>query len=120
MTQLSPLTLSNMRALREAPQDQRPGARQLPEQVTAYECPLCGDLHHDEHDAEVCCQGSAPEGHDQDGPVACPVCGSSHRDYHVAAECCLWHDLDAPTRWRVADAVEAGSSWEDAISGVTS
>lgn len=48
--------------------------------------------------------------------MRCPVCTTQHSEYRLAADCCLWKDLPAPTRWRIADAVEAGATWLDAIN----
>ena len=116
-TRLSPYTVSNMRrhgfltALLSA-KVRDPEPRRA-EEVTAYRCPDCGDLHEDEDDALQCCE---PAGHDQDAEIACPVCTVKHIDHREAADCCLWRDLDAPTRWRVADAVEAGATWAEALS----
>lgn len=79
------------------------------------------ERHDHEDDAAECC---APAGdpwlHDQEGEILCPVCRQGgNRDYHAAASCCLWKDLDAPARWRIADAVEAGASWDEAIAKET-
>jgi hypothetical protein len=92
-----------------------------PEEVTAWECGVCGDLHKWEDDAHDCCAPAALKGcHDQEDAVRCPVCGGANPDHRHAADCCLWHDLDAPTRWRIADAVEAGdATWADAIAKET-
>lgn len=87
------------------------GRRQV-EEVTVYRCPKCGDLHEYRSDAETCCQVSAEESL---SGTNCPVCGESHYDHRNAADCCLWKDLDGPTRWRIADAVEAGSEWVEEL-----
>lgn len=58
-------------------------------------------------------------------PWECPVC---HKDFydddrdeedqiHLAAHCCLWHEIGHPERVRIAEKVERGMSWEDAIKG---
>ena len=116
-TRLSPYTVSNMRlhglltrllsATAREPEPRRA------EMVTAYRCPDCSELHEDEVDALECC---APAVHDQDVEVACPVCTVKHSEHREAADCCLWRDLDAPARWCVADAVEAGATWAEALS----
>jgi hypothetical protein len=81
-------------------------------EVTYWQCPECFDRFDDELEAEECCQG------EERGPVcadgaetACPVCLETTFDHRNAADCCLWKDFDAPTRWRIADAVETGSDW---------
>lgn len=117
-TRLSPLTMSGLRARLVEPDAPVAGARQRAYCVTAYECPICGDLHIDEAAAEDCCQHDVRRTglHDQDFGAFCPVCGVGHKDEYGAADCCLWHDLSAPARWRIAAAVEAGAAWADAIS----
>lgn len=93
--------------------------RNKPIWVDAYKCPVCGDLHEDEDDAADCCafreQPVAARSPHAEESVFCPVCGSAASDYRHAVDCCLWRDVDAPTRWRIADAVEAGAEWMDAI-----
>lgn len=86
--------------------------------VTAWECGECGDLHRYQEDAFDCCAPAPLKGlHDQDVVVLCPICRSGHSEHRLAVDCCLWKDLDAPTRWRIADAVEAGSTtWAEALS----
>lgn len=81
------------------------------EAVVMYRCPTCGELHDWEDDAEACCEETAVE------PSApnCPVCGEKYDSHRAASDCCLWKDLDAPTRWKIADAVEAGAEWADAL-----
>ena len=69
-----------------------------------YRCPECDTLHDDEDDAEDCCKIT-------EGQARCPVCDEKYESHRSAADCCLWKDLDAPTRWAIADAVEAGSDW---------
>lgn len=80
--------------------------------VLMYLCPGCGEPHHCKSDAENCCD---PEEDEDEDPIECPVCGSACDDHREAASCCLWKDLDAPTRWKVADAVEAGVTWTEAL-----
>lgn len=101
---LSPRALAGIRAALNTPQDAK---RREVEEVVMYRCPECGELHEWESDAKDCC-ATAP------GAVelpACPVCSEHHQTHRDAADCCLWHDLDAATRWRIADAVENGSDW---------
>ena len=87
-------------------------------EVTRFRCPVCEALHSDEDDAETCCpfQGDESTGlHDQDAFYRCPVCQDMSSSPREAVDCCLWRDVDAPTRWRIADAVEAGATWIEAI-----
>jgi len=91
-------------------------------EVTAYRCPVCTSLHEDESDAERCCpfDGAGAKGlHDQEAAQHCPACQAQYRTEREAVDCCLWRDIDAPTRWRIADAVEAGATWIEAIETVT-
>jgi hypothetical protein len=69
------------------------------------------DYDDDEDAAEDCCQsvGHPEEAH------ACPVCNAAAIDPWAAADCCLWKDLPAPARWKIAAAVEAGSTWGDEL-----
>lgn len=81
-------------------------------QVICWQCPACSDTHEDEDDAEDCCADESSGTAHEEGSSDCPVCGLGYPEPRVAADCCLWKDLDAPTRWRMADAVEAGSTWQ--------
>lgn len=85
------------------PANERPQAIE----ITVYECPKCGDRHDIEEDAEECCL-KQPEA---DGDCVCPICAHGFNDYYLAADCCLWKDYGAPERWRMAAAMEAGSTW---------
>lgn len=66
----------------------------------------------------------------------CPAChrshgGATYDEYgeevdtteadaiHLAAHCCLWKTHDHPARVRIAERVEAGSNWAEAIEGET-
>lgn len=87
------------------------------EEVTMYRCTECDELHDDEDDAFDCC---APDGgvdglHDQEAPDTCPVCGQDFMSARDAVDCCLWKDIDAPTRWRMADQVDAGATWAQVL-----
>ncbi len=87
------------------------------EQVTMYRCLECQDLYDDEEDAIQCC---APESdviglHDQEAPTICPVYGQDFISARDAADCCLWKDIDATTRWRMADQVDAGAPWTQVL-----
>lgn len=116
--QISPLNRSNMRHRqlnieREVARGERSPGKAKVEEVTMYRCPVCLDLHEWESDAEECCE----ENLTTEGAVAtdCPVCGEQYNSHRDAADCCLWKDIDALTRWRIADAVESGKSWQEAI-----
>lgn len=102
--QLSPLNFSGLLCnLREPEHDKL--ARRY-EAVTMYRCLTCDETHDWGSDARLCC----PPGSDEEDPK-CPVCAAEFTEHRDAADCCLWKDLDAPTRHRIADAVEAGSTW---------
>lgn len=50
----------------------------------------------------------------------CPLCLSSHWGsrgdrIHQAAHCCLWKFIGHSDRVRIAEMVEAGSEWQEAI-----
>ena len=81
-----------------------------------YQCDNCEEVHDFESDAEECCSDEGTLGASSQ---CCPVCGEDGGDYRDAADCCLWKDLAAPARWRIADAVEAGSTWQEAIEQET-
>jgi hypothetical protein len=104
--------------------------------IECWKCPDCAEVYDDEDEAVECCrdddhlhtlhdQDEAVECcrdddhlhtlHDQDGVSLCPICASSNTDARQASDCCLWKDLDAPTRWAMADQVEAGASWVDLL-----
>lgn len=93
-------------------------ARPFAKRVSAYECPDCGDLHRYEMDAEECCEASMREPLTAHGPemnCKCPVCATPAFDNFDASDCCLWKDLDQPTRWKMAEAVDAGSTWAEQL-----
>lgn len=83
------------------------------EEVTMYRCPECYELHEWESDAEKCCDKTVAANGDK---IECPVCHERHESHRDAADCCLWKDIDAPTRWRIADAVENGSTWVEQLN----
>jgi hypothetical protein len=89
-----------------------PKARPYIKEVVMYRCPECRELHEDEDDAVECCE--------EPGAVAasspdCPVCGTGASSYRDATDCCLWKDLSAADRYRIADAVEDGSTWAEQL-----
>lgn len=82
-------------------------------EIVRYACPVCDEEYEDEDDAGECCLSDNPEG-DPAGDC-CPVCGQDHTSPREASDCCLWKDLDAATRWRLADRVEAGETWAEVL-----
>lgn len=111
--QLSPINLRGLLARVICEADSAPQGTPRPSErrraIECWRCPECQEVHDYEDDAEQCCAASiAAEA--QGGPT-CPVCSETYTTHRDAADCCLWKDLDAPTRWRLADAVEAGSTW---------
>jgi hypothetical protein len=114
---LSPLTLNGLNHYSDGAvqnPSKAPSRRtQEVEEVVVYRCPVCQEIHEDEDDAKSCCSDC-----DVDGEIPlknCPVCNQPWTAFRDAADCCLWKDLDAPTRWQIADAVEAGSTWIDQL-----
>lgn len=104
---------------------------------TIYECAACGDEHGDEWDAQRCCRppvyfkcpacderyDTKDDARDCCGasgecqPRVCPVCVRPADTYRDAADCCL-HTHPSMTgygRQRVAEDVERGTPWADAI-----
>lgn len=122
MIQLSPYNRSgifhNLIACdtKEATERQREQHRNRVVEVVVYRCCECRELHDDEDNAVECCAPDASDGlHHEEGASHCPVCYDRHNSPREAADCCLWKDLDAPTRWRMADQVEAGATWTEAL-----
>lgn len=116
--QLSPLNLSGLLSGwrgKENPNAATGKKRKRAHEVTYWACPVCGERfdEYEEKEAEACCQGQG-NGLDDESP-GCPVCEQRYTDHREAADCCLWKDIDAPTRYRMADAVAAGSSWADEL-----
>lgn len=111
--QLSPLNFRGLMAtlcivgepLQEAPSTKRTRQRA----IECWRCSECLDVYERESDAEVCCAYNHVKSASTD--PACPVCAEKYVNHREAANCCLWKDIDAPTRYRMADAVEAGSTW---------
>lgn len=81
-------------------------ARAALEAAASTECPACGKDHDrgtpDEFDFVM--DGQAPSDADA---------------IHHAAHCCLWRQYDHATRTRIAQRVEEGSTWAEAIDGET-
>lgn len=89
-------------------------ARRRVEEVTCWRCLECDALHEDEDEAMDCCEPAVAV-HDEEIGDHCPVCSKEYANPHEVADCCLWKDIDAPTRWRMACQVEAGSTWAQVL-----
>ena len=114
MLQLSPLNFRGLIATlglvtKEEPTKPRTRRRA----IECWKCPDCREVYNFEDDAEECCEKPAPS-----TPLtatSCPVCSERYDSARSASDCCLWKDIDAHTRWRMADAVEAGSNWDEQL-----
>jgi rubrerythrin len=100
----------------EAEHDDMEDARDCckPDVYTRYRCSVCRDLHRTEEQAEKC-HATAHVGAQ---PRQCPICMASAETFQIAADCHL-HTHPTMTAWgrtKVADAVEAGMPWADAIA----
>lgn len=126
----------------ETPTDHRRALRAWARPARRFLCEGCDTAHLSHDSAMECCPRDIPEvwvdaagktyctpgelakalpngsGPSRDGlsPNCCPVCGDSTSSPHSAVECCLWKDLDHLTRWKVADAVDAGTPWREALA----
>lgn len=80
-----------------------------PEVYTQYKCPGCDELYDTEPEAKTCCGNGRP--------MQCPVCMREAESFEIAADCCLHTHptMTALGRWRVAELVEAGMPWAEAI-----
>jgi len=87
----------------------RPVARPA---IECWRCAECRQVYDWEDEAEECCPDPVPACSVE--PV-CPVCAQTSRDHRDAADCCLWKDLDQLQRYAIADAVEGGKSWLEAM-----
>lgn len=129
MSTLSPLLISSLREsmalaalyARPAAADRRGAVRR---QVTVYECPVCSEWHVDEDDAKECCAAANDDSAREPtalAPSHCPVCRQRAEadSTYAAAECCLWKSVGHWDRYRIAQAVEAGAGWIDAIEAIT-
>lgn len=109
---LSPLNFLGLVAQQRTPQDKPAGGHAIA--ITRYLCSVCNADYENEVDAKECF-GAEEEA----GDKRCPVCASKCDDTRDAADCCLWKDIDAPTRWRMADAVDDGSTWAEQLAAYT-
>lgn len=93
------------------------GKAPRPREVTMFRCGTCNDLHDEYEEAEDCCAPLAASGLPvrDDNPNACPVCAAEYGNTREATNCCLWKDIDAPTRYALADRVEGGATWPEAL-----
>ena len=96
-------------------QEQQPATSRRRKAIECWRCPECDAVHDWESDAEECCAPVIGL-HDQEAAIQCPVCAQEYASHRDAVDCCLWKDMDAPTRWTLADAVEAGATWAEALA----
>ncbi|CAN7340785.1 hypothetical protein LJR074_001936 [Acidovorax sp. LjRoot74] len=82
-----------------------------------WKCGACNQVHFDEDDAESCCPELVSAASDYQ-PMQCPVCMRGAESFEIAADCCLHTHptMTALGRWRVAELVESGTPWADAIA----
>ena len=111
-SQLSPLNFSGLIHLRGLQTEQQANKTKA-RAIECWRCVSCEEVYDDECEAEDCCAGSS---HPEDAPTNCPVCGKTGTDHRDASDCCLWKDFDGPTRWAMADKVEAGSTWAEVLN----
>lgn len=122
MANLSPLNLRGLIASQnlvgepvQAELGPKRNSRSRP--IECWKCSECFEVYDDEDEARDCCARSNSDSAPVRQP-ACPVCNQGSYGFRDAADCCLWKDMDTTTRWRVADAVEAGSSWPEQLLGL--
>ena len=111
--QLSPLNFRGLIAtlgiVGEPLAEAKSASRTKPRSIECWRCSECRQVHDWEDEAEECC--AAEDVKPASTAPACPVCAEKYSERRDATDCCLWKDIDAPTRYRMADAVEAGSTW---------
>lgn len=85
--------------------------------LTKWKCGVCKRIHGDEDEAESCCPELVSPA-DASQPMQCPVCMREAESFEIAADCCLHTHptMTALGRWRVAELVEAGMPWAEAIA----
>ena len=111
---LSPLNFSGLVAhsnmLMSALPDGHP-ARKTRTVIECYRCPGCQEVYDDEDEAIECCE----EEEQLVGVNTCPVCTAAATDPRAATNCCLWMDIDAATRYALADRVATGEPWSTVL-----
>lgn len=113
---LSPLTLQNIRDRTREMFDEPECFYDRRADEDFYLCQTCDTEYSTAAMASECCEVERMEAKLDGGyPHECPVCGEEHNSTLQAANCCLWKDLDSATRYRIARAVEAGSSWNEQL-----
>lgn len=85
-----------------------------PDVYRMWKCPSCDELHQEKGQAKACCDGVGDNGQ----PLQCPVCMRMAESFEHAADCCLHThpNMTAFDRQRVAQAVEGGMPWAEAIA----
>lgn len=119
MTMLSPSTQAGLKQfseLIEVSSDKK--EREYTYVDPVYPCPICGETYDNEDEALDCCQDDEAEDNRPALHDHCPVCRTEHHDTHAAANCCLWKDLTVLQRFLIANEVEAGANWLDAINRI--
>lgn len=82
-----------------------------------WRCDSCQEVHYDEDEAENCCPELVSPAITYQ-PMQCPICMREADSFEVAADCCLHTHptMTALGRWRVAELVESGTPWAEAIA----
>ncbi len=108
------------RAARERHPGKKKGSGDF-RRVIVYECCTCFEQHEDEQDAADCCPTETDDRLPDEIPVYCPVCDKliGEGEYREATNCCLWKDFGPFERYAIADKVEAGATWAEAIAEAT-
>lgn len=85
--------------------------------IKTWKCDACKDVHYDKSEAENCCPELVSPS-DTAQPMQCPICMRAAESFEIAADCCLHTHptMTALGRWRVAELVEAGTPWAEAIA----
>ena len=82
-----------------------------------WRCGICRKVHSDEDEAENCCPELVSPAVTYQ-PMQCPICMRAADSFEIAADCCLHTHptMTALGRWRVAELVESGTPWAEAIA----
>jgi hypothetical protein len=85
-----------------------------PDVFQQYKCPRCDALYDVKDEAASCCSPFGIKGQ----PMQCPVCMIGADSFEIAADCCLHTHptMTALGRRRVAELVESGVTWAEAIA----